>query len=346
MLPLGGRCVTTQRQFQELCRGIDLASYGITATPVDLLVPDGALRSRGKRAHFHVWSRPLPQRSMFRLEESLLVSSPELVVVQIVSSQAKLDSVLDGFARESRAQRDALARLGIDEKAVAERPTGWEKDRRIILAARLTCEFAGSYRLPTGERKEVCYHAPALMSVADVHRMVREASAQFVAHSINVVADLAFDGSASPMETALALMLTMPVALGGFGLPKPRLNVRVDVANQVGALSDRDELTPDMLWERERVVLEYDSVAFHADAGAHRLAEDAVRSNILTAMGYRVLRVTPENVRSLVRLELLARQLACCLGVSLEEPSEVELHRRGKVFAELMPGYVSRRSEV
>lgn len=32
------------------------------------------------------------------------------------------------------------------------------------------------------------------------------------------IAELALDGSASPMETALALLLTMLVELGGFGI--------------------------------------------------------------------------------------------------------------------------------
>ena len=32
------------------------------------------------------------------------------------------------------------------------------------------------------------------------------------------------DGSASPRETAVALMLSLPTRMGGFELPKPKLN--------------------------------------------------------------------------------------------------------------------------
>lgn len=335
MLPVFGQCVTTQRQFTRLRKDVDLSAYGIVSTPVDLLVPSTQLRSRGKHARFHVWSRLIPARSMIRLGTHLLVSSPELVIVQLLSSQARLDSLFDAFSEELCEQRDVLGSLGLDEEIVAESPSEWEKARRVIAASVIACEFAGTYRLAVGS-KEGRYHAPRLMTVSDLRSFAEDDSGRFIAGRLRKVADIAFDNSASPRETALALMLTMPPELGGFGLPKPRLNVPVDVSEVRGSLADRDAVTPDMLWAEQRVALEYDSAEFHGQSTTRRLAEDALRSNILTAMGYAVLRVTPGSVVTLAQIERLARQVACCLGVTLQRPTEMQEVRRRKAFAELM----------
>lgn len=345
MLPMDGSCVSNQRGFKELGKHVDLASYGIVSRPVDLLVPVRTMRSQGKGANFHVWGRPLAPGSFIRLSPNLFVSSPELLVVQLVSSQAKLEEMLDAFADGVRSQKDALGSLGIDEMPVVDAPTEWESIRRLIAATVVACEFAGSYRLDT-MRGNVRYHAPRLLETGSLRRMAEDPSARFVAKRVDAVAEFAFDGSASPMETSLALMLTLPLEFGGFCLPKPQLNVSVDIPGEWGDLSDRNQVTPDMLWPGQRVALEYDSAEFHSGGAARQADEDARRSNLLVMLGFRVLRVTPGMVRTLPELGRLARQLARCLGVELAQPSEVELLRRERLFAELMPGHVVRRMDV
>lgn len=360
MLPVWGRCVTNQRGFKELASRVDLSSHGIFSRPVDLLVPSQYMRSRGKGARFHVWARLVPKGSFFRVGHSLLVSTPELLIVQLVSSQAKFDELFDVFMDRTLAERDALESLGIDDDTVDELPQRWESTRRIIAATVVACEFAGTYRLGTagegasglGPSREdtrmgaVRYHMRPLVTVDAIRRMADDPSVSFVGSRVRTVADLAFDGSASPMETSLALMLTMPPDLGGFGLPKPLLNKAIDTPAENGALFDRDRVTPDMLWEGQRVALEYDSAGFHGRSGLARPDEDARRANILTTLGYDVFRVTSGMVRTLPELERLALQLAVRLGVELAEPDGLQATRRRKAFAELMPGRAVGRSDV
>lgn len=334
-LPLMGACVTNQGEFQRLSAEVDLAAYGIVSRPVDLLVPSSYARSKGRGARFHVWSRTLPSGSFLRMGERLLVSSPELVVVQLLSSQAKFEPLFEDFIQGVMSERRALDQIGVHEPPVAEMPTRWESIRRLVATAAIACEFSGTYRLRT-QGGSVLYQAPRLMSTASLPHMIDAANASFVAKRIRTVAAIAFDSSASPMETALALLLTMPLDLGGIGLPKPQLNRAVDVSALRGALSDRDHVTPDMVWEGEHVALEYDSSEFHALKGARQLGQDAIRANILSAMGYSVFRVTPEMVGTLSGLEMLARQLAARLGVTLEQPNDIQALRRRKIYAELM----------
>lgn len=150
------------------------------------------------------------------------------------------------------------------------------------------------------------------------------------------VSKLFLEASASPAETSLALMLTLPVAFGGMGLPYPELNAAVDASAYRGQLADRDKVTPDLLWRDKRVAVEYDSAEFHEAFGGRQLERDARRTNTLTACGYRVLRITPGAIRSVADVELLARQLAHLLGVTLERPDDVQRLRRRRLFSMLM----------
>lgn len=334
-LPVSGDCVSNQRSFKALARELDLASFGVTSSPIDLLVPDQAMRSRGKGARFHVWSGLVPEGSMFRLAEKLLLSGPELVVVQHCGTQSKLESLLDRHVQAVHAERETMAMLGLDERPVYDDPRARDSIERLVAAVLIACEFAGSYRLGACEGG-TRYHVSPLMSKESLGRVI--ASLEGTANKTRAaeVAGLFYEGSASPMETALALMLTLPVNLGGLGLPRAELNAPVDVTEARGVLSDRDEVVPDMLWRFWRVVIEYDSAEFHEMRGTRQLEEDARRANILTACGYHVLRVTPGALRTVHDVELLGRQVAQLLGVELEEPSEVQAIRRLRLFSMLM----------
>ena len=135
------------------------------------------------------------------------------------------------------------------------------------------------------------------------------------------VARIAFDNSKSPMETSLALILTLPIEFGGFGLPRPELNRNIDVSGWRGILSDRNTICTDMWWEDHGVALEYDSFSFHGKQGEARRTSDAIRSNILASLGCCTLRVTPGVIRTLEGTALLVRQIAVRLNVESRQPT-------------------------
>lgn len=219
---------------------------------------------------------------------------------------------------------------------MAEFPHRWEQARRLAALAATACELAGTYRL-RGPGKGVAYGAAPVMTVAGLRDFAATACRGPASGRARAIADLALGGSASPMETALSLMLTMPVELGGFGIQKPLLNVAVDTSVLDDALRGCDSVTPDMLWPDRKVALEYDSSEFHARKGARQAERDAARSNTLSLMGYRVLRATTRGVSSLPGVALLARQIAFLLEEPLREPTPLEEQRRSKLFGELMP---------
>ena len=336
-LPLAGDCVTNQRGYKEVARETDLAELGIEGTPVDLLVPNQTMRSRGKSAHFHLWSTEVPAHAMMRVAPHLLVSGPELVIAQLCGSQAKLDELLDQHGRAAQAEIAMVRNLGLDlREAVIDNALIRDTIERMVAATVVACEFAGTYRLGGAER-DTRYQVTPLMSTASLNAVIAQLEGTANKTRTAEVAMLMLEGSASPMETALALFLTLPVNMGGMGLPHPELNAAVDVSDVRGSLSDRDTVTPDALWRDQRVCLEYDSSAFHEKQGPAQLDRDARRANILTACRYSVLRVTPGIIRTVADTELLAQQVAALLGVELDTPNEVQKLRRRRLHALLMP---------
>lgn len=127
-------------------------------------------------------------------------------------------------------------------------------------------------------------------------------------------------GSASPMETALALILCATRAEGGFGLPWPKLNHSIPVEGAARELWDDEFITPDMLWEDARLAIEYDSNLHHT--AAHRISRDASRRNVLEEMGYRVISVTADHLRTPRELVRIAGIVARSTASELTRPDD------------------------
>jgi len=81
------------------------------------------------------------------------------------------------------------------------------------------------------------------------------------------------DGSASPMETRLVMLLTLPYKLGGYGLPMPVLNRRIDPGKTAKQRPGKDHYVCDLFWPAVNLAIEYDSNRYHT--GAVRIAEDS-----------------------------------------------------------------------
>ena len=129
------------------------------------------------------------------------------------------------------------------------------------------------------------------------------------------------DGSASPMETVLACMLTLPASLGGEGLPAPRLNHEITLDSTARLLAGSRSVRVDAAWPEARFGLEYDSDAHHPDPSRDRRRREA-----LAHMGWRIATVDTGQIGnalelrktlSLARVELGLEQQA---GKSVTDP--------------------------
>ncbi|WP_251230247.1 endonuclease domain-containing protein [Adlercreutzia aquisgranensis] len=96
------------------------------------------------------------------------------------------------------------------------------------------------------------------------------------------------------METTLALLLCLPKQKGGMGLPKPEMNARITIPPNLRRLAKRGYVRADLLWRRQKVLVEYDSDWAHANTRS--LNADAAKRNVLQRMGYTVITLTKDQV--------------------------------------------------
>ena len=101
---------------------------------------------------------------------------------------------------------------------------------------------------------------------------------------------LTLPGSRSPMETVVVLLFTLPVELGGCGLPAPRLNYRLEIPPELQLALGKPYVTVDLCWPEVLVILEYDSYRWHSDKNA--VDSDASRNEGLRDEGWMVRSVT------------------------------------------------------
>lgn len=282
-------------------------------------------RSRSARTHArdmsaHVWSEPLPRGALLATGgRGVLVTSPEFTLLQLAGPP---------YPNAATRTRDPAWEL--------DDPHAWAHDRRAVDLALLMMEFTGTYR-----RQPTRYGLPRLTSHNALTRFCGSAGGNRGITLMRRALGLQMDGSFSPMETAIALMLTLPADLGGYGLPKPILNVRLRGTELRHDTSSQREILPDLYWPEREVVLEYDSREHHGEEGpspmnGEKLAHDAERANSLVAAGRHVIVVRRRQAMSLTRFDLVARQLAVLLGQSPATASALQLERRAKLHALLV----------
>ena len=126
--------------------------------------------------------------------------------------------------------------------------------------ARLACELCGAYALAPERENGFCTCAPAT-SIEFVRAFARRARENGTrgAEALLTALDFAVDGAASPMESAIALLLCLPYRYGGYHLPLPTLNERPVKTGGRRSIADATTHRCDLLWPDANVALEYEA---------------------------------------------------------------------------------------
>jgi len=207
----------------------------------------------------------------------------------------------------------------------------------------LGCELCGSYTTPVRGNEidvseERLYNLRPLTSKsrleATLARMSGLANQRRLLKALRYIAD----GSASPMETKLFLILTLPYKYGGFNFATPQLNAKVTPGLSDRRLSSKKFFRCDLYWKEHSLAIEYDSNLKHLAPA--ELAADAMKRNSLKVMGVEVITVTSKQVQNARELEKTARQLAASIGIRLrisesERPRFAGTHRKLRNLLEL-----------
>lgn len=168
-------------------------------------------------------------------------------------------------------------------------------------------ELCGSYAVDEASLYGSSNRAP-LCSSAALRRCVSAAQGIRGCKRAQQCARYVLDGSASQMETALAILLCMPHRYGGYGLPMPKMNYRIAASDASKAATGKEFFKADLCWPKAQLIVEYNSDSCHT--GSLRIAEDAARQLALMHSGMTVVFITKMQVMDEAKLDQSADFIA------------------------------------
>ena len=206
----------------------------------------------------------------------------------------------------------SLARIGRVELICSPAFTFYQMSRTLSLAraCELGTNLCSSYWI--NWCGEICQRNQPIVTAASIRRFVTKNSSLYGCCRACDAARWIKDGSASPMETKLMLLLSLPARLGGFGLKDPVFNYRVNPGSS-HARTEQQFFKVDIAFPEKRVGVEFNGEAFHRDR-----AKDWARINALESLGWRIVVIDKSLLFNAERLEKSARQIAALLGTRVQ----------------------------
>lgn len=213
----------------------------------------------------------------------------------------------------------------------------------LIHLIELGYELCGSYSLnPAIERG--FEESPCMTKASRIVAFLEKAPGSRGLRKARRAAKYILDGSASPMETILSMLLTLPMSLGGFALPRPALNegrvLKTGRVLEAGCGDETRVRRSDLFWEDAKLAVEYDSDSEHLSS--RKFSEDAIRRNEFVLDGITVVTVTRLQVKNLIEMRKLADHLARHLGVRRRVTLGDYAERQHRLYAELLSSGRSR----
>ncbi len=249
---------------------------------IDILVPFPSQRCRSRGLRSHVLGRPIPGAMVTRITDGLFVVNPGVSFVQAAGWLDQLELIEYGY------------------------------------------ELCGGYAMPIAsdakgtsgyrERK-------ALTNVETIQESMQELAGAHGLKKARGALGFVRDGSRSPMETALALMVVLPKAQGGLGYADIQMNHRIDVPQRLRKTSSSRYLELDLFSPSERVAIEYDGIE-HSKLG--RRTHDADRAGTLGLLGIRVRTITSQHFARKLEMHRALNGIATMLGIRPETSVEFQ----------------------
>ena len=174
---------------------------------------------------------------------------------------------------------------------------------------------------------------PPLTTVDELSTLASEFKGIPGCRSVEQALELAMDGSASPLESKIALFLTANRRFGGEGWPKPKLNHRINFDKAAQRLSGQRFCVADQLYTETKGVLEVEGEAYHsADLTFKR---ETGRAAALESMGYHVVSFTNDQVADLKNFDAIIGRRAEVLGLPLANRTAAFLKRRNALHTQI-----------
>ena len=261
--------------------------------PIDIMLSNPNARRNSQTTKQHVFVEAIPPSSLVQIKDGIAVSSPEFCFLQMASELSLIKLIELAFELCGSYSLPTVA---------AEHSQSQQQTRGF------------SIRKPLTDTKRLKTFIAQLSGVNGIKKARR--ALRYVA-----------GGSASPMETKLTMFLTLPLALGGYGLPMPELNSRIIPVRAAKRTASRAYYLCDLFWPDYDLAVEYDSDLYHT--GSERIASDSKKRNTLTSLGIVIITVTTQQIHSSTETEKIARLVAGNMEkrLRISKPDFIDAHR-------------------
>lgn len=190
-------------------------------------------------------------------------------------------------------------------------------------------ELCGTYNRPAIAGQGECVQRKRPLSTPDsIRELLSCCEGRGVVRAQSAL-EYVLSGSASPMETSLMLLLCLPVRRGGYGLPLPEFNARIDFHGRSRAIARRGFARCDLFWSEANLDVEYNGRPFHE--GEMEYANDSDRIEALKMEGVEVITLARSHVLHLQPFEVKVRQIYQVLGKRWRTPARKQLEKRGEL---------------
>ena len=278
-------------------RGSIPEEFIIEGRPVDVLVFSEGERRRSKDVTCHVWKTALPENSFYRARGEF-VSSPEFTFL-LMASELPIEQLIA-----------------------------------------LGCELCGLYVLlpkgvtHPGALDEMPKRTSPLTNTSKISEFLERVGKANGKAKAQRALKYVVDGSRSPMETMVYMLLCLPAKLGGYGLPKPEMNATIQLDEEARAIAQRRHCEGDLCWPNTRPPLD---IEYHGEVhvGASQMKSDVGRELGIEHMGWRVMTVTSSQVFDADRFEVVAVDAAVVIGKRLRPAAFDATQQRTRLRHEL-----------
>ena len=282
--------------------------------PITIAVEDSGKRCESNGWKCQVWSKPFPPSSVYRMnEQGVCLSAPWFCYLQMAPTLNLADGIRLGMelcgTHSTLPFTPGIART-------------FELSEREIHNG-----FVDTHPVMTSKQLQ------AFLSAMGLGRQSKSV----------IAARFVIDGSRSPGESRLYIVLCLPTRLGGYALPKPLLNYRIDIPRHLWEAAGTDRYYVDFFYPGEMYAGITQAVEF--DGGYHwqgnQRMRDNVRQILLEEMGIHVMRIDKLQLQNMEVMDLQAQRLADALGVRLRQPTPSVLCARKKLFKQALDWHSS-----
>ena len=199
-------------------------------------------------------------------------------------------------------------------------------DRHALIA--LGTELCGRYSFDEREPRGFRTREVPLVTVERLRRYLSDA--QHCRGYKRALASLDFivPNAASPMEAFCAMALSLPPRLGGYGFPKPIMNMEVPLSKRAQIIARRTKCYADICYPNAYLDIEYLGEYDHIDPS--KMSLDRARVNGLKEMGFEVIELTNQQTQDIYAFECIVQRAAKLIGKRIRKQylGDTEARRR------------------